>query len=161
MKKILVALDGSPRSQGVLDASLALTKLTGAKLLLFRGIGIPPTMPPHVWALQEGSLFDMLRHDADAYLASAASQVPSELLVGTRVAIGSPWQAICDAARGEKVDLIVIGSHGYSAVDRLLGTTAAKVVNHADRSVLVVRGVSCSDPLATLASALTDHGASG
>jgi nucleotide-binding universal stress UspA family protein len=37
------------------------------------------------------------------------------------------------------VDLIVIGSHGYDALDRLLGTTAAKVVNHADRSVLVVR----------------------
>jgi nucleotide-binding universal stress UspA family protein len=37
------------------------------------------------------------------------------------------------------VDLIVIGSHGYGALDHVLGTTAAKVVNHADRSVLVVR----------------------
>jgi nucleotide-binding universal stress UspA family protein len=161
MKKILVALDGSPRSRGVLDASLALTKLTGAKLLLFRGIGIPPAMPPHVWALQEGSLLEVLRHDAEAYLASAASHVPNDVLAGARVTIGSPWQAICDAARDEKVDLIVIGSHGYAAVDRLLGTTAAKVVNHADRSVLVVRGIFCSDTLGALASPLTDHSASG
>ena len=39
----------------------------------------------------------------------------------------------------ETFDLIVIGSHGYGAIDRVLGTTAAKVVNHADRTVLVVR----------------------
>jgi nucleotide-binding universal stress UspA family protein len=111
--------------------------------------------------LQEGSLLDVLRHDADAHLAAAASHVPSESLAGTRVTIGAPWQAICDAARDENVDLIVIGSHGYSAVDRLLGTTAAKVVNHADRSVLVVRRVSCSDAPGALASALADHSGSG
>ena len=38
-----------------------------------------------------------------------------------------------------RYDLIVIGSHGYSGIDRLIGTTAAKVVNHAKQSVLVVR----------------------
>ncbi|HVU00723.1 MAG TPA: universal stress protein [Polyangiaceae bacterium] len=32
-----------------------------------------------------------------------------------------------------------MGSHGYGTLDRVLGTTAAKVVNHAARSVLVVR----------------------
>ena len=36
-------------------------------------------------------------------------------------------------------DLIVIGSHGFGTIDRILGTTAAKVVNHAERNVLVVR----------------------
>jgi nucleotide-binding universal stress UspA family protein len=33
----------------------------------------------------------------------------------------------------------VIGCHGYSGLDRVIGTTAGKVVNHADRSVFVVR----------------------
>ena len=33
----------------------------------------------------------------------------------------------------------VIGSHGYDTMDKLIGTTAAKVVNHAEVSVLVVR----------------------
>jgi nucleotide-binding universal stress UspA family protein len=140
MKTILVALDGSPRARGVLAAALALTKLAGGKLLLFRGIGIPAEMPPHVWALEEASLVDMIRHDAEVYLAGLASHVPKESLAGIRVSVGAPWQTICDTARDEKVDLIVIGSHGYSTVDRLLGTTAAKVVNHADRSVLVARG---------------------
>ena len=139
MKKIMVGLDGSPKAQSVLDASLALAKLVGGKVLAIRAIGLPPAMPAHVWALEEGSLIDALRHDAEKYLAECAAKIPPELLLGTLTAIGVPWQAVCDEAKKADVDLIVVGSHGYSAVDRLLGTTAAKVVNHADRSVLVVR----------------------
>jgi nucleotide-binding universal stress UspA family protein len=139
MKSILVCLDGSPRGDAVLDAALALAKLSQAKLLLFRSIGLPPAMPAHVWALEEGDLLGALRGDAEKYLAACAARIPPERLEGTRIAIGVPWQAACQAATEGKVDLIVIGSHGYSGVDRLLGTTAAKVVNHADRSVLVVR----------------------
>jgi nucleotide-binding universal stress UspA family protein len=59
-----------------------------------------------------------------------------------RVALGAPWEAVCSAAREVSADLILIGSHGYSGIDRLLGTTAAKIVNHADRPVLVARPVS-------------------
>jgi universal stress protein F len=139
MKKILVGLDGSPRASGVLDSALALAKLFGAKLVLVRGVGLPPAMPAHVWALEEGSLVDALRHDAEKYLTECAARVPAELLGSKRIEIGAPWQAVCTVAQDEKVDLIVVGSHGYSGMDRLLGTTAAKIVNHADRSVLVVR----------------------
>jgi len=46
---------------------------------------------------------------------------------------------ICRTARELDADLIVIGSHGYGGIDRVLATTAARVVNHADRSVLVAR----------------------
>jgi nucleotide-binding universal stress UspA family protein len=53
--------------------------------------------------------------------------------------LATPWDGICRAAIELDADLIVLGSHGYGALDRVLGTTAAKVVNHADRSVLVVR----------------------
>ena len=37
------------------------------------------------------------------------------------------------------VDLIVVGNHRYHGVERVLGTVASRVVNHADRNVLVVR----------------------
>jgi len=140
MKRILVALDGSERSAGVLGTSLKLAKLTGAEVVLFRGIGLPPAMPPHVWALEEVSLIEALRHDAEKYLAGVAATLPKDVTARTEVGVGVPWQAVCAAAEKENADLIVVGSHGYSAVDRLLGTTAAKVVNHATRSVLVVRG---------------------
>jgi len=68
--------------------------------------------------------------------------VPAELLGGTQIVIGVAWQAICDGAHEQQADLVVIGSHGYSGFDRLLGTTAAKVVNHAQCSVLVVRNAA-------------------
>jgi len=55
------------------------------------------------------------------------------------VALGTAWDSIVRTAGEVDADLIVVGSHGYTGVDRLLGTTAAKVVNHADRNVLVVR----------------------
>jgi universal stress protein F len=139
MKKILVAIDGSPRAESVLSSAVSMAQLTGSKLLLFRSFGLPPAMPPHVWALPEGSLQETLRHDAKSYLDECAKLVPRDMLAGVRVDVGSPWQAICAAAVAEEVDLVIIGSHGYSGVDHVLGTTAAKVVNHIDRPVLVIR----------------------
>jgi nucleotide-binding universal stress UspA family protein len=46
---------------------------------------------------------------------------------------------VCETAKADGVDLVVIGSHGYGGIDRLLGTTAAKIVDHAPCSVYVVR----------------------
>ncbi|MFI5302394.1 MAG: universal stress protein, partial [Polyangiales bacterium] len=54
------------------------------------------------------------------------------------VAVGEPWRVILDVADRSAVDLIVMGSHGYRGFDLVLGTTAAKVVNHAQRNVLIV-----------------------
>jgi universal stress protein F len=139
MKKILVGIDGSPRSPGVIAAALALARATRARLHLFRGVGLPPEVPPAALSLAPAELEVLLQREALAGLDAIARELPVELAAGASVAVGAPWQAICEAARREDADLIVIGSHGYGAVDRLLGTTAAKVVNHADRAVLVVR----------------------
>jgi nucleotide-binding universal stress UspA family protein len=138
MKKLLVALDGSPRADGVLAHAESIARRTGAKLILFRSFGIPPDMSL-AWPANDEPLEQALRTRAQTYLDECARRVPSELLGGVRVSLGVPWEAVCKAARDVDVDLIVIGSHGYGGVDRLLGTTAATIVNHADRSVLVVR----------------------
>jgi nucleotide-binding universal stress UspA family protein len=138
MKKILVGLDGSPRAGGVLAYAESLARITGAKLVLFRSFGIPPEMTL-AWPASDQPLESALRAQAQKYLDECAGSLPGDLLGGVRVALGAPWQAVCAAAIGENVDLIVIGSHGYTAIDHLLGTTAAKIVNHADRPVLVVR----------------------
>jgi nucleotide-binding universal stress UspA family protein len=139
MHRILVGLDASPRSSGVRDAAVDLARRTGAKLVLFRAVGIPVDLPPEAYAIPPASLPQLLEDQAQKYLEREAAAVPAELLGGVKVAVGTPWQAICEAAKHEDADLIVIGSHGYQGLDRLIGTTAAKVVNHADRSVLVVR----------------------
>jgi universal stress protein F len=140
LKKMLVGLDGSPRERGVLDAAIALGRKTGAKLVLLRSVGVPSDLPEEVYSLSPRDVPKLLEQRALADLEKLGADVPSELLAGIRVIIGNPWPSIEKVAAEEGVDLIVIGSHGYNVLDRMLGTTAAKVVNHATRSVLVVRG---------------------
>lgn len=53
--------------------------------------------------------------------------------------LGQPGDVVCDIAKEIGADLVVIGSHGYGAVERLLGTTASKIVHRAPCSVLVIR----------------------
>lgn len=137
MKKILVGLDGSPRADAVLAYAELLARLTGAKLVLLRSFGIPPEMAL-AWPASDRELESALRAQVQKYLDICAGKVPSELLDGVHIAVGVPWQAVCRTAVDENADLIVIGSHGYGGFDRLIGTTAAKIVNHADRPVLVV-----------------------
>ena len=87
----------------------------------------------------DARLEDLLDHNAHGDLQRIAERVDPSLIEQIVTAFSIPWDGICRAAREHAVDLIVIGSHGYGGIDRLLGTTAAKVVNHADRNVLVVK----------------------
>ena len=139
MKRILVALDGSPRAPKVLEAATHLAELAGGKLVLYRAITVSPDLPRSVLVETSRRLEDILLANAREDLARVAAGLRPELVdkIGTTFAI--PWDGICRAAREYEADLIVIGSHGYGGIDRILGTTAGKVVNHADRNVLVVR----------------------
>lgn len=139
MKKLLVCLDGSKNETEVLSAAVGLARKCGAQVLLFRSIGLQADLPAAAYSMSVDDVPQLLQRQAEAALAELAKLVPPELYAGQRVSIGVPWPTIERAAAEEDVDVIVIGSHGYQGIDRVLGTTAAKVVNHADRSVLVVR----------------------
>jgi nucleotide-binding universal stress UspA family protein len=139
MKRILVCLDTSPRATNVLARAIELAKLTGAKLTLFRSVGLPPDLPHDVIGTSPNELAQRLLADARRDIERIANEVPVDHRGGAYVHVGVAWDAICNAARELDCDLVVIGSHGYGGFDRLLGTTAARVVNHADRSVLVIR----------------------
>jgi nucleotide-binding universal stress UspA family protein len=139
MKRILVGLDNSPRASSVLDAALVVARAFGAKLHLFRAVGLSPDIPAEAYSAAPDLVVQRMIERGTRELEDFAGRVPPDLLGGTSAHIGTPWQAICDAAKEVDAELILIGSHGYTGLDRLLGTTAAKVVNHADRSVLVVR----------------------
>ena len=52
---------------------------------------------------------------------------------------GRAADVLCEVATERRAGLILIGTHGYDRVDRVLGTTAARVTNMAPCSVLVVR----------------------
>jgi nucleotide-binding universal stress UspA family protein len=139
MKKILVGLDGSPRQPDVLAAATELARRTQSKLILFRAVTLPTELPPEAYLMPPDEVKHVLERRAQVAVDEAASTVSSDLIDSRRIAIGTPWQSLCRAAVDYEADLIVIGSHGYDALDRVLGTTAAKVVNHADRTVVVVR----------------------
>ena len=139
MKRILVALDGSERAKLVLAAAARLAELTGAKLVLFRAINIPLDLPREVLAVTDLPLEDVLKRSAHDDLDRMAGTLRRELVEAITTDFATPWDGICRAGRTQDADLIVIGSHGFGGLDHLLGTTAAKVVNHADRNVLVVR----------------------
>jgi len=139
MKRILVALDASDRAGPVLAAAARMAELANAKLVLFRAINVPSELPRELLAVSDVRLEDVLKRNAHEQLARLASTLPDGLVEQITTEIAAPWDGICRAGRSHDADLIVIGSHGFGGLDHLLGTTAAKVVNHADRNVLVVR----------------------
>jgi nucleotide-binding universal stress UspA family protein len=139
MKRILVGLDRSERAGTVLARAASLASRDGAELFLLRAIGLPPEVPADAFLSPPAQMMSAWREEAVRDLERLALSLEPSIVAHVLVRIGSPWSAICAAAREHDVDLIVVGSHGHSVLDHVLGTTAAKVVNHADRSVLVVR----------------------
>lgn len=138
-RHILVALDGSPRTALVLREAESLAARHGAALHLCRAVNIPLGMPIEAWSLSGDELTARLVEDAHRDLGDLLRGLPAAIHGEIHVRIGRPAQVICDIADAIPADLVVIGSHGFDALDRLLGTTAARVVNHANCSVLVVR----------------------
>jgi nucleotide-binding universal stress UspA family protein len=56
------------------------------------------------------------------------------------VQTGVPYQEIMSCAVKNKIDMIIIGTHGRTGIDRILfGSTAAQVVRNAPCPVLTVR----------------------
>lgn len=53
--------------------------------------------------------------------------------------LGHPSRRIVDFAKNEEVDCIVLASHRPGLKDYFIGSTAARVVRHADCSVIVLR----------------------
>ncbi len=139
MKRILVALDGSSRAPLVLGAAVRLATRCEAKLVLFRAIGLGADIPREIFGMGEARVLEILRDRARAELDVLARDVGPALIERIATEIGTPWDSIVRAGRDLDADQIVVGSHGFSGIDHVLGTTAAKVVNHADRNVLVVR----------------------
>lgn len=72
--------------------------------------------------------------------ALIAEQVGKDLAVKAIAARGTVYEQIIKTADGLDADLIVMASHRPELKDYLLGPNAARVVRHAERSVLVVRG---------------------
>jgi nucleotide-binding universal stress UspA family protein len=141
VRRILVGLDGSPREARVLTVAQDLAVRYGAELILLRAVGVPAGVPPEAWQNPALTVLEFLEQHArtavEGLQRTLASAVASRSWID--IVVAAAWQGICMQAQAHSADLIVIGSHGYGALDRFLGTTAARVVNQAPCSVFVVR----------------------
>ena len=138
IRTILVALDGSLRAQTVLAAARELGEFSGAELRLFRVVHIPPDIPP-AGPTNADDIVPRKLAPARRELGALAAGHPRIQIEPPVVADQAVWRLIVDRADRRDIDLLVMGSHGYGTLERLLGTTAAQVVNHTHRNVLIVR----------------------
>ena len=136
-KVILAAVDGSPRAAGVVAAALEVAERFDARVVLFRSVAVPQQFPAAAH-MPPDTLPEFLQTETRRELAALARGNPRITVEEADLISPQPWRAIVAAAERLDADLIVIGSHGYSGWDRILGTNASRVADHADRSVLVV-----------------------
>ena len=98
MKRIFVALDGSPRAPQVLEAAVHLAELADAKLVLYRAITVSPDLPREVLVSNDVRLEDILRASAHGDLERIAADVPPNLIERIMTTLASPWDGICRSA---------------------------------------------------------------
>jgi nucleotide-binding universal stress UspA family protein len=126
------------------------------------------TVMPERWALPELSpeaqtvVEETLARVREAYLATAeylAAHIADELRahdlgVQTSILGGRPSEALLQCAADLPADLIVIGAKGLSAPGEFhMGSTAHKLVDYAECSVLVARPCERGQPLSVILAA--------
>jgi nucleotide-binding universal stress UspA family protein len=75
----------------------------------------------------------------DRLHAFTREHVPEGIPVQHIVCEGTVYREVLDTAKRINADVIVVGAHRPEVGDFLLGPNAAKIVRHAECSVLVVR----------------------
>ena len=148
ISKILVPSDGSKTARRAAEYAVDLAKQLGASMIALTVIDqrsfIAQTVPMSETARHTiEPIADYLREAAEGYVGEIKnlcdkSGVPAEISIKT----GHPVEEIVKAARKSKADLIVMGSHGRSALSAtVLGSVSYGVI-HNDKSIpiLIVRG---------------------
>ena len=136
-KKIMVGYDGTKFSDCALKEAIALAKESGAKLLLVTA----PEINVELQAMAPETN-ELMEEKARTDLEMAAAKVKKAgLTCETKIVVTtSAQEALVATAKKNKIDLIVLGTHGRTGLVRLLmGSTTARVIGHAHCSVLVVR----------------------
>jgi len=147
VSKILVATDGSEVAMRALEYAADLAKQTGATLTMLsvveKGFVMPVSIPDVVTPTHLiEPVEDYLKQVAEGYI-QRAEELCKEKEVPTKSVIrsGHPVEEIIKEAEGSGVDLIVIGSHGKSALKAaVLGSVTFGVIHEGTKiPVLVVR----------------------
>lgn len=137
VKRILVAHDLEVTSDDALEFARGLARTYGAELVLLHVMEntfmhAVAADPHEIIARTRQRLISRLTHD-DLHLLRAKVEVEES---------SHPADTILDFAKNGGIDLVVMGTHGRRAMERLLmGSVAQRVVRSAPCPVLTVRHV--------------------
>jgi nucleotide-binding universal stress UspA family protein len=155
-KRILVALDRSPRTEEVLNSALDLVQGDGS-LLLVHGLNIDQSghTGPFlgIGTLADVDVYSALRQhqreqihnqraETEAWLQRYCHDISAlrGLEAEAICEIAEPGPLICDFANRWQADLIVIGRRGHTGLaEMLLGSVSNYVVHQAPCAVLIVQ----------------------
>jgi len=135
--RILLPTDGSRGNSRAVDQAIGLAEETDAVLhALFVVENIPSA--PEMSDGQFQARLEQIGEEAIEDIRARADDAGVE--IETALENGDPHRAIIEYADGIEADLIVMGTHGRSGLDRyLLGSVTERVVRASDVPVLTVR----------------------
>lgn len=135
-KRILFATDGSRFSESATAKALDFAEAYGGALTVISVVDVPP----EVYAEAHNAV-DKMIHDARFIVESVKVKAEARgVPVSTFVGEGNAYEVITKLAKDQKVDVIILGSHGRTGLKRLLmGSVTEKVIGHAPCPVLVVK----------------------
>lgn len=141
---VVVAYDFSSIGTAVLDRAVALVSRAPSHILHFVTVidahaGVPGIPPEgHI----DYQYADRVRDKMVEAIQQAfgTTKIPAEIHFFVHPRIGKPTNEILDLAKEVGADLILVGTHGFQGLERLvMGSTAEHVVREAGCPVLVVR----------------------
>lgn len=135
-EQVLVAVDGSEHSNFAVDQAISLGGMCNSKIYLFSVVTL---LPEYVGMAPD--YVDNLTAQAKEYLEQARQKVDAaQISCETILRKGAnPSEFILQEARDKQIDLIVMGTHGRSGLEKLfLGSVAQKVVGQAPCPVMII-----------------------
>lgn len=139
VNKVLVPVDGSRLSEAALPVAIDVARENPDATVLLLRAAEASTLPG------KDPIDDQVRvvREAEEYLEGLAARLRAAGVknVKTSVWYGPPAPAIVEAADVNKVDLIVMNTHGRSGLGRLvLGSVAESVLRGTRTPILLLRG---------------------
>jgi nucleotide-binding universal stress UspA family protein len=142
IRQILAPTDFSESSKQAVAYAYELAQTFGAKLLLLHVVELP-VYPVEVFlpSTEGTTLFDDLERQAHLDLAQLLPKAQDGTVeVRCQAVAGTPYDKIIEVAGAEKVDLIVMATHGRTGLSHLvMGSVAERVVRMAPCPVLTIR----------------------
>ena len=147
MKTIIVAVDFSNATPGVLEMAVGMAKAFGAELRLFHAVEPEPSYTAYGFTPEEFPAMHIYQEEARrraaVKLEELVTQVKADLPdVSSQVVEGSPLHALLEYVKEIQPDLVVLGAHGHGVIaSLLLGSVAEGMVRKATVPTLVVPAV--------------------